>query len=79
MRVFKVDPLQCIKIAVDRFLKRTSSFERFLKHVFLSDRLLIGFQEKKRALKLRSIETIRLHCINKSAWSGLNGSAYAYY
>jgi len=29
-------------IAVDRFFKRTLSFHRFLKHVFLPDRFFIG-------------------------------------
>ena len=40
--VSKIDQLQCIKIAVKRFLKLTSSFDRFFNRSFLLDRLLIG-------------------------------------
>jgi len=39
--VSKIDQLRCVRIAVDRFSKRTSTFDRFFKGVFLLDRLLI--------------------------------------
>ena len=40
-----IDELLCLYIAVNRFLRRTSSFDRFLKYVFLLDQLLIGGSE----------------------------------
>jgi len=36
----------CIRIAVDRFFKLTSLFDRFFNRAFLLDRLLIGGIEK---------------------------------
>ena len=40
MYVLKID--KCTRIAVYRFFNRSSLFDRFLKHVIILDRLLIG-------------------------------------
>jgi len=66
-RVSKIDQLQCIIIAVDRFFKLSSSFDRVFKRAFLPDRLLIegiehseNYHNRARLLSL-SLKKMYLH------------------
>jgi len=58
--VSKIDQIQCTRIAVDRFFKLASSFDRFFKRPFLLDRLLIGGIEVKCPVLRSAVAPLRL-------------------